>query len=29
MQTVDFSFFPLESGDIVLDLGCGHFFANI
>ncbi len=24
MQTVDFSFFPLESGDIVLDLGCGE-----
>jgi ubiquinone/menaquinone biosynthesis C-methylase UbiE len=24
MQTVDFQFFPLESGDIVLDLGCGE-----
>lgn len=24
MQTVDFRFFPLESGDVVLDLGCGE-----
>ncbi|MEH6586799.1 MAG: class I SAM-dependent methyltransferase [Halioglobus sp.] len=24
MQTVDFSHFPLESGDVVLDLGCGE-----
>ena len=24
MQTVDFSHFPLESGDLVLDLGCGE-----
>lgn len=24
MQTVDFSHFPLQSGDIVLDLGCGE-----
>lgn len=24
MQTVDFNYFPLETGDIVLDLGCGE-----
>ena len=24
MQTVDFSHFPLRSGDVVLDLGCGE-----
>lgn len=24
MQTVDFTHFPLESGDLVLDLGCGE-----
>lgn len=24
MQTVDFSYFPLETGDVVLDLGCGE-----
>ena len=24
MQTVDFSHFPLEAGDVVLDLGCGE-----
>ena len=24
MQTVDFSHFPLDSGDVVLDLGCGE-----
>ena len=24
MQTVDFSHFPLQSGDVVLDLGCGE-----
>jgi ubiquinone/menaquinone biosynthesis C-methylase UbiE len=24
MQTVDFRFFPLEAGDVVLDLGCGE-----
>lgn len=24
MQTVDFRFFPLERGDVVLDLGCGE-----
>ncbi len=24
MQTVDFRYFPLDSGDVVLDLGCGE-----
>jgi cyclopropane fatty-acyl-phospholipid synthase-like methyltransferase len=24
MQTVDFSYLPLEAGDVVLDLGCGE-----
>lgn len=24
MQTVDFSYFPLRAGDVVLDLGCGE-----
>lgn len=24
MQTVDFSYFPLDAGDLVLDLGCGE-----
>ena len=24
MQTVDFSYFPLSAGDVVLDLGCGE-----
>ena len=24
MQTVDFGHFPLEAGDLVLDLGCGE-----
>jgi len=24
VQTVDFSYLPLHSGDVVLDLGCGE-----